>query len=146
MSTSITREEAITNHRKMWRWIADETERRGVPVYKSVYFKEMGFRKEEIPLSLCFCCDYGEKEFGINVIDLDIEERRKLSKCTYCPLQWNGEDNRHNIFCYNDPICPSKKGLFKEWSDAVWERDISRAAEIARKIAELPEKDTNNNQ
>ena len=65
----LTREQAIAEHRKMWRWIAEETLKRKKKVWKENYFKEHPEYKE-LPISLCWCCDYVD------------------DKCSQCPLVW----------------------------------------------------------
>ena len=75
----MTREEAIANHRKMWRWIADETERRECAVKKTDYFDAMGIHEEDRPLSNCYCCEYinNHNDAWINVNKVDKKERKK---------------------------------------------------------------------
>ena len=43
---------------KMWRWIADETERVQHAVFKGQYFSMMKISEDEVPLNSCYCCDY----------------------------------------------------------------------------------------
>lgn len=60
----------------------------------------------------CYLCEY---------TDMD---------CTRCPLEWAGRD------------CPEEGSLYNEWCYAVAGlEDYTRTAEIARQIAELPEKE-----
>ena len=66
----LTREEAIANHRKMWNWIADETERVRRCVDPIEYFREHG---DEIPENHNYCCEY----------DL---ESTCVDWCEACPL------------------------------------------------------------
>ena len=47
----LTREQAIAEHRKMWNWIADETEKLKRRVGEREYFLAMGIRK--IPFVEC---------------------------------------------------------------------------------------------
>lgn len=62
----------------------------------------------------CYVCEYVEEHY-----DYD---------CTYCPLEWPDRD------CLG-------RGLFSQWCDAMDEGEHAYAAEIARQIAELPEKE-----
>lgn len=52
----LTREQAISEHRKMWNWIADETDRLKRRVEKEEYFREMGIL--DIPHMECYCCEF----------------------------------------------------------------------------------------
>lgn len=47
--------------------------------------------------------------------------------CSECPLKWGTEK------CY--------QGLYDKWQNAMIDKDYARAAELARQIAELPEKE-----
>ncbi len=83
----LTREQAIEEHRKMWRWIAEETLKRKKKVWKENYFKEHPEYKE-LPISLCWCCEYADV------------------KCLKCPLVWpNGGCTEKK----------EKIGLFYKW-------------------------------
>lgn len=53
---NLTRERAIAEHRKMWNWIADETEKLKRKVEKSDYFNAMGI--DDIPDNECYCCEF----------------------------------------------------------------------------------------
>lgn len=112
----MTKQKAIANHRKMWRWIADETERREYAVDKSDYFDIMGIPEVNIPLQNCYCCEYDG-----NVGDGD---------CASCPIKWP------TGVCYDG-------GLYSQWAKALSHnrRDWLTTAALARQIAELPEKE-----
>lgn len=56
---NLTREHAITEHRKMWNWIADETNRLKRKVKKYEYFDTMGIH--DIPLNGCYCCEFNRR-------------------------------------------------------------------------------------
>ncbi|MDO5399307.1 MAG: hypothetical protein Q4G33_15440 [bacterium] len=64
----MTKQEAIENHRKMWRWIAEQTRIRKRIVSKNEYFDTFG-----IPYisTCCYCCEYAE------------------NTCSNCPIEWN---------------------------------------------------------
>lgn len=117
---SLTKKQAITNHRKMWNWIADETERRKCCVNKWEYFYETGFPEVKIPFANCFCCGYAISQPG---------EDEDVDYCMFCPVQWN---TTHNSI---DEKCLS--GEYGQWSKAFREGDYKRATKIARKIANL---------
>ena len=71
---TITKREAVRQHRKMWRWLAENPNK-----YKWDYFKE---KKVERPgAALCFLCKYNR---SVGVIT-----------CEACPLKWErGSCNR----------------------------------------------------
>ena len=52
----LTREQAISEHRKMWNWIADMTEKLKRRVEKEEYFRGIGFL--DIPYMKCYCCEF----------------------------------------------------------------------------------------
>ena len=120
----LTKEQAIEEHRKMWRWIAEETEKRQKIVHKEDYFKE--YFPAEIIFCNCFCCEYAVRISGI-------------SECKFCPIDWDSK--------YNHCMCMNKNfrhdGLYSLWGFATSCDDWKEAAELARQIAELPERKLN---
>ena len=113
----LTKSEAIANHRKMWNWIADETMKRKCKVEKWDYFKAHGIT--DIPLCECYCCEYARD--GL------------FADCSRCPIDWGGEFN----ICLNRDSDGDGKGLFTLWCK---EPDYVKSAELAKRIAELPER------
>ena len=111
----MTKQEAIAAHRKMWRWIADETERRKYAVKKSEYFDAMGIPEENRPSDNCYCCEY--------------VMNHNRTDCDLCPIEWPG---RH---------CFGGRGLYKKWVDASDNDNWAEAAALALVIAELPERE-----
>lgn len=103
----MTREEAITKHRKMWSWLAKN------PGKKKRNYLER-FDPEAKLRCHCYLCQY-VKDYH----DYD---------CDYCPLKWP-----------RGHCCTG--GLFPKWGRATHYANHARAAEIARQIAELPEKE-----
>ena len=117
----MTKQEAITNHRKMWRWIADETERRGSVATPAHYFDTMGIPGEDRPYQLSYCCDYGLRSGGA------------WNCCASCPIEWPGGASGSHLFnCGNG-------GLRSQFIDVSLRNDWIAAAALAHKIAELPE-------
>lgn len=53
---NLTREQAIAEHRKMWNWIADMTEKLKHRVEKGEYFSEMEINN--VPHLGCYCCEF----------------------------------------------------------------------------------------
>ena len=68
---TLTKEQAIENHRKMWNWIADETLKRKRVVRKDEYFIEKGI---SVVQCWCYCCEYSTDNSYID--------------CDKCPIQW----------------------------------------------------------
>ena len=116
----LTKEEAIEEHRKMWRWIAEETEKRQEIVYKEDYIEDY-FPDEKISCD-CFCCEYDEQKQGKN--------------CKFCPIDWGSKCDW--FMCLRKEIKDDNKGLFYLWELTT---DWKKAAELARQIAELPERE-----
>ncbi len=114
----MTKQEAIAKHRKMWNWIADETERRKIAVGKEMYFDAMNISGKDLPLHNCYCCEYDSNNGEYD--------------CNSCPIEWPGGS------------C-SAGGLYSQWLDTFnyysWYFDWITATSIARQIAELPEKE-----
>ena len=63
----------------------------------------------------CYLCGY-------------VNENHKRN-CRYCPVKWPEE----SCYCYG--------GLYSKWFDAMNYENYALAAEIAKQIAELPEKE-----
>ncbi len=109
----ITKSEAIENHRKMWNWIADETLKQKCVVDKQDYFET--HEMTDIPFSYCYCCEYACRE------------------CSHCPIDWGGEFGG----CVSRDNIDDERGLYILWCK---EPDYIKAAELAKQIAELPER------
>lgn len=125
----LTKEQAIAEHRKMWRWIAEETEKRREIVYKGEYLIKY-FPDDDIYYS-CFCCEY-----AIQKMLFENDRGSKIdNKCTFCPIDWGGEVNA--FMCERKDLSTKNRGLYFLW---VRTNDWKEAAELAREIAELPER------
>ncbi len=114
----LTRKQAIRNHRKMWNWIADETEKRDVKVKKADYFRENGITDE--PYTLCYCCEFAR------------QLAFKVKECIFCPIKWG--DNA------NATCCDGCKIFLKWITSSAGDKDGNSSAQLAREIANLPEK------
>lgn len=117
----LTKEQAIKFHRKMWNWIADETERTGEFCDKYNYFKAMKIPDGDRPDSYCYCCEYALQE-----------NDEDASYCKYCPLNWDSESN--GFMCLHKKFTGDKKGLFRRWLNTY---NIEESIELAREIANL---------
>ena len=108
---NLTKQQTIAEHRKMWRWIADETKKRGRRVLKDEYFEAMNIPSENIPQAKCYCCEYDD------------------GHCSKCPIEWDGD---FGMCCNSD-----EQGLFEQWFRTT---DPEKSEWLARKIEELPER------
>ncbi len=127
MSLNLTREQAIVEHRKMWRWISRETLKRKKQVTKKIYFEEKHIPVAERPFAGCYACEYdGTFEFNYGE-----------TQCQNCPLEWGG--NADHVMCLHtdNPPQGQLQNLFGRWLAA---SNWKEAAELARQIAELPER------
>ena len=109
----LTKSEAVQEHRKMWNWIADETEKRKVIVAKYDYFLENGIPPNEHPMNHCWCCEYTEYKF-----------------CDRCPIVWAESCGEVVINCVGP------KSPYRAWMRT---NNWQEASELARQIANLPE-------
>ena len=130
---TLTKDEAIEQHRKLWRWIADETKKQGRIVDKNEYFEAMGIDEKDIPFNDCYCC-----EFDIQARDVE----SFCGHCEKCPLDWGAGYEPGYIFALCSEIKYTSNsieaGYFEQWQDT---RSFKVAAFLARIIAELPEKE-----
>lgn len=121
----LTFNEAIENHRKMWNWIADETDRKKGIVSKEDYFKKNNIEK---CYCYCYCCEYAKENNNI------VDERGKIEKdCRICPIDWGIEAEFHR-----STQCSEYNTLYDLWRKAVDLWEWKTAAIYASQIANLP--------
>ena len=60
----MTKAEAISNHRKLWHWIAEETRKLKRKVKKSEYFKQNNISDGDVPFGNSYVCHYDEQLDG----------------------------------------------------------------------------------
>lgn len=122
----LTREQAITEHRKMWRWIAEQYENgKDIDPYrlKEIYLLKNGYDAPFLIQSYCFLCEYTEELWD--------------RECNNCPLIWSTTGN-----CME--TSDGHRGLYGQLMDCYFNLgDMEECAELARQIAELPEKQLN---
>lgn len=110
----LTFDEAVENHRKMWRWIAIQTLKKKRIVIKSEYIA--AFNSQTI-LNNCFCCEYTVQfHTGLN--------------CLYCPIEWNSYERFYNCERNRDSY-----GIYGRWYKT---KNYKEAALLAYKISKLP--------
>lgn len=126
----LTREQAIEEHRKMWQWIAEQYEKMEHTNYigysdcmnpfdlKEKYILENGHDDFSSVYLDCFLCEYTSELDDVG--------------CENCPLDWG---------IVMDCIGTSmNRGLYGRLIDCHRNWDFKKCTELARVIAELPEK------
>ena len=132
MTMKLTREQAIAEFRKMWNWIADETEKREDAVEKKEYFKENNLG---IVANDCFLCEY----------DWQAESDEEDS-CYNCPINF-GEVAEYDEDGYrNRPCVDAEDSPYMKWSDHLLDMEMfgkghEALAKYAREVANLPERE-----
>lgn len=141
----MTREESIRHHRMLWNWISEQNaklaqvaspipdgqtvtipvDRR--PVTKNQFFKAHGIEHPDIPVQYCYACQ--------TALDESIRNH-DVCMCDHCPLDWTDGGRLGTGTCIND----DDTGLLDAFTDAVRNLDLKKCAEIAKEIAEIPEK------
>ena len=111
----MTKKEAVENHRKMWRWIAEETLKKEIKVIKSDYLSLIYDNQHiyEDITNECFCCEY------VSQFIYDV--------CDRCPITWPGG------------CCIGENGLYEKFTYA---NSLKQRAKLAHMISELPERET----
>ena len=151
---TLTKQEAIEGHRKMWNWIADRLEKATPRDTFDVYNLKMEYEELHNLKLFCSCylCEYARKKSLDEDIDL-------YKRCVYCPLLWEENKSNTDFICeygngieqYDDDIIDVLKtfhsdvmgdfGLWNVCDFLAEKRHYDKAARLARKIANLPEKD-----
>ena len=115
----LTKKQAVEEHRKMWRWIAEETEKQEKVVGKEEY---LNLYYPDIELEYaCFCCEYALQQGGF---------------CIDCPIDWDSECDEYMCI---DKTDFKDDNLYALWNRACGAENWKEAAKLAREIAELPE-------
>ena len=138
---NLTKQQAISEHRKMWNWIADETIKREEIVDKCDYFSSDMPRIIYRPLHWCYVCEYARGKcikLSGSDIDCPICNKHCFDMCKYCPIEWESEAEKR--MCENKYIADDFKGLYALWCKYCDEEDWEAAARIAKRIAELSER------
>lgn len=128
----LTKEQAIAEHRKMWNWIANQYENRTELLQKTECVENLKhfYINNVLPGEMitcdCFCCEYDDKFGGI---------------CDQCPIEWNST-YYINMCLYKDY---DKKNLYGQLCvidhNKCFDCDFSYCADLARQIANLPERE-----
>lgn len=119
----MTKQEAISNFRKMWKWIALETMKQKRIINKDEYFIEHDL--EDIYFD-CYCCEYSNNK----------REKHNQQLCINCPISFPSK-------CKEFMCCDNKSiddGLFNQWLEISFEQFYKESALLAYKISKLPER------
>lgn len=150
----LTKEQAIAGHRKMWNWIADQLEKANPKDTFDVYDLKIKYEESRKLKMFCSCylCEYTKERALAEDIDLG-------DRCIYCPILWGKGETNTDFFCergegieqYDDDIIDVLKtfhsdvmgdfGLWNVCDFLAGKRHYDKSARLARKIANLPEKD-----
>lgn len=120
----LTKERAITLHRRIWRWIGLKTLKEKRCVKKDEWFKR--FKLNAI-CCVCYCCEYAYK---------NAHKEGKRSGCDSCPIDWGGISCMH----YKE-FEDGDNGLYSLWEMTVRHNEYKEAGKLALQIAELPERE-----
>lgn len=118
-------------HRKLWNWIADETERTHACVDKYDAFKHFGWKKSV--WSQCWACQYRrwKTKYYLPSGDEDCEKN--------CIVNWGTNSNTgKELACVMNGSC--EYSAYENWKDYCQANDWLRACFAAREIANLTEK------
>lgn len=116
----LTKKQAIKEHRKMWLWIAEQTEKKKRVVRKYEYL-DLYYPNADIE-GYCFCCEYAYQQREV--------------MCKKCPIDWDSECDKYMCF---DKTNFEDDNLYALWTEAGDTGNWKEAAKLARQIAELPE-------
>lgn len=119
----LTREQTISGHRDMWKWIADMTEKLKSKISKEAYLRHINAKRLE---HNCFLCEYNQKF--------------KTHDCSNCPLEWGGVRREFQCEVHVNESNEYSHAYYAQWRIA---KDWQEAARLARIIANLPERKTN---
>lgn len=131
----LSKEKAIELHRKLWNWIADETEKQKRFLTKYEAFMHFGWSRDVDGLE--WLCEYAEQNRSKGAIGTD---------CRKCPLKFPETEKTIDGCC----LC-SDESAYMKWRKLVvnatyfqkpmTEKDIEMAAKYAREFANAPIKE-----
>ena len=129
----LTKEQAVSEFRKMWNWIADETERRKGVVFKEEYFVEHGMDPEDVA-NECYLCEY------------DVQGDAEQQACYFCPIDFGEMEEYDENGYQHTPCIDALTSPFKKWCKqntyCMCKKDgYDELAKYAREVANLPERE-----
>lgn len=121
---ALTKEEAVRRHRKLWNKIAELcTGGFGVFEIKGMALNALGYHDAfYYPTNRCWACEYA-------IYNATHLHGTNKGICCFCPLKWKTE------------LCHDKGGEYDIWRRYMRGGNYEKAAEMARVIANLPEKE-----
>lgn len=122
----ISKSEAIKKHRELWNTVADMIHD-GVELSHSLDYKEKALKKlgyGDHPIHACYLCQY----------DRQVMKEKYTERCHNCPIKWTGKQCESNSSFRS---C-SEYIEFRTCIEYYSTRDLEKAEEWARKIANLP--------
>lgn len=139
----MTIKECQEEHKKLWNWIADETERTGTAVSKQDYFLHYF---PDVDFS-CFACEYDRQRK-----DVLLRNIFKI-RCRFCPIHWETiipnymSGKRSSGSVYEACVEQAYSTAYLKWFDfqttgltpeKLSKEDVKLVAGYAREIANYP--------
>ena len=146
----ISKDTAITEHRKMWEWIAHETHRTKNCATEYDYFRKnntvFNLTNDEFIYAIKntnIACQYCRQiTCSTNHMLHPFLPQNEDIECLYCPLEW-GPDHK-NYQCEDKTEYTYGDGLFAKWQYYTFKKkNAALAADIANTIATLKPTKTN---
>jgi hypothetical protein len=100
----------IENHKKLWDWIIEETNKRKKKVNKDDYFEKYSQHLKKVPKNKCFLCEYAEKN----------KRKENYHICDYCLASY--------CFCFSNDDHDELYELFTKATN--WKKSIKLAEKI----------------
>ena len=124
---TLTKEEAVKRHRELWNKIAELCTSKDIgmrtgDIVKYIALKSLGYDDPLCaPTNRCWACEYAiNKAIYLHKCNEDM--------CHFCPIKWKTTQ------------CHDEGGEYKIWIRHLVVGEFEDAAEMARVIANLPEK------
>lgn len=120
----LSKEEAVRRHRELWNKIAELcTGGFYISEIKTMALNALGYHDyRDYPTNRCWACEYAI----YNAIYL---HRTNEGVCCFCPIKWKTER------------CHDEGGEYNMCTRYIQDGNYEKAAEMARVIANLPEKE-----
>lgn len=125
----LTRKQVMKRHRELWNKVAELLERSdnenpnqsfGITYYKRKALEELGYKWTKMPKNYCWLCEYD-----------GLPKFKNVPMCANCLVgDWGSGAEQ----CCNDG------SLYEAISFHISQREYKQASEVARKIANLPER------
>lgn len=127
---NLTKRAAISMHKEMWIWIAEEIARNKCVMVIEYLKVEFCIASNANPKNLCFCCEYASQEDWLGVV-----------YCSKCPVVWR---NNVSARCYMAEYSRITRFAGLTAEERYIEKNWKKQAKLAYKIAMLPERKEEN--